>query len=929
MPKKSKTSVRKFSPQGETESPNQEPTSGVRVEDQELNSPTFTPVQQRFDQENSQDDEVSDEINVNFGSVYEGDCENILSQFNAENEPIKVSPAVRESFMSMYPELIRSNYQQDELKALVALLAKGVPEEFLRSILPKLKPKDEEGSRLWGSELTVTDAKVKAIRETTLPFPEDFKHLKSYVSGTMVNQGFMKEINRLWRQTISNIPAHVGVNMTNMPAIQDWDRYTASGFGAILVGANSLASVPMVFNDSAKISSMEFVGEKLSSGATEIDLTCVESMIESGQANFDSDDSSLRKLAAITGHKNKSLFFTQDQGINGSSIQDHVHMFVSLIRNRMVLPVKYIQNMHVVSEIAQLFIRFMFVVIKTCPSIFIGTEDKIHKGLAVIACIFKHPNDYFNVFEMVTCQLFEVCFIRMIPFVQSLLMKVVQGVSCAPPKTGHAIADVYKSKFISGRSLLSQIQSFMETVREARTNTLLPKQLKGETVHPALKEECMVQLLESMLSELLIETKNVVDVLALQRILFILGESSDQTMESMKRLIESEATKNGVLSGSLSPSLDFAASYGTISQVNHKATKPCRLFNKGSCTHGDQCPFSHDKSSTGDSNTSSQTQLMTREQIAAVKNHFATMNEIQANVRGALSISHFAQQHPHSRLGNLFSYTRITVYGPGRKDQNMLEGFIFKRHEDGSPISLPFEILEIKDRVSTAYFEETAGHSLALPCVCGKVKDVPFPINPLCVVPKSVQDQSGKSSSKVSQSVQSAYSHQGQRGYGYGGDSRESTKGSGKGSWDSSKSSWPSSKESSLNKGRKGSWKGQGFHDLGKTGKVYHSREIQESSDLSKDFSFPPHSREDEYVAWKAMQMLNEQLRAISNGSQDVGTFFPSNGPAEHVKSKADFHYGGGWEAPPSPTPGLAAHSSSQDFEVAGVKSPSYYATNL
>ena len=119
----------------------------------------------------------------------------------------------------------KSRYDEDALAAILELLILGVNPDSLMQELPVLtkSPIAKDPLAISASDMVSLQAKLKAIRKTSLPSVDDVKRkLKPYVSdnGQSARQGLSTGLHAGMKSVLQDIPDFVGLKSSNLPTFE-------------------------------------------------------------------------------------------------------------------------------------------------------------------------------------------------------------------------------------------------------------------------------------------------------------------------------------------------------------------------------------------------------------------------------------------------------------------------------------------------------------------------------------------------------------------------------------------------------------------------------------------------------------------------------------------------------------------------------------
>ena len=289
---------------------------------------------------------------------------------------LHIQPKAREAFVSMYSQLRRTHYDDDACMAVLHLLNIEVDKESLMKQLPALSKaiiSTTDSVKLSTTESSAVQAKLQAIRDTVLPSAEEIKQqLKKHVSdnGRSARQGFGAELHVALQSVIASIPNHAGLKPRNVPVVEKWPYLTSTGFIASILGMNPLGSASMAFSSPSKYQpggTKSFTSEmsgsrsepeesvaslKESVASLHEDTTGFETLVATMQGKS-SKEQSIERVCSLTGNLNGSLYFTEKfpHKIQLELLKTASFALLSAIRNRLMVPTKFIESMVILNEL--------------------------------------------------------------------------------------------------------------------------------------------------------------------------------------------------------------------------------------------------------------------------------------------------------------------------------------------------------------------------------------------------------------------------------------------------------------------------------------------------------------------------------------------------------------------------------------------------
>ena len=74
--------------------------------------------------------------------------------------------------------------------------------------------------------------------------------------------------------------------------------------------------------------------------------------------------------------------------------------FLSIVRDRLTVPAKFIEGMYILNELVLLFVAYFKVVFQAFPSLFVGLAEQLDKALAVAPHVYGNPRSFVLLFEL-------------------------------------------------------------------------------------------------------------------------------------------------------------------------------------------------------------------------------------------------------------------------------------------------------------------------------------------------------------------------------------------------------------------------------------------------------------------------------------------------------------------------------------------------
>jgi len=171
------------------------------------------------------------------------------------------------------------------------------------------------------------------------------------------------------------------------------------------------------------------------------------------------------------------------------------------IQDRFTLPVKYVEGMLLLNELAFLLMRFLKVVFKAFPLLFVGLEQKCDGALKVASQVSRHPRSQVNLFESLLQHTYDVSCTRILPYIAQQLILRLQPNGCQIGSFD-AVRDIYSVTVNGSSPVFAQLVDFIKQVNVASANTPIPKDSPmGTSCHPALLPQCMFDFFVSQLGQ--------------------------------------------------------------------------------------------------------------------------------------------------------------------------------------------------------------------------------------------------------------------------------------------------------------------------------------------------------------------------------------------------------------------------------------------
>jgi hypothetical protein len=188
-------------------------------------------------------------------------------------------------------------------------------------------------------------------------------------NGQSARQSFGAELHVALQSLLESIPSHVGLKPQNLPTLDKMNDLTGTGLMTLLLGMNPLGAAPMAFSSSttpsggapstSEMSGLRSAGRDGMAGLQtspdpKEDQTGFVTLVAFMQGSS-SKNASITKLHSLTGGLNRSLFFTEDSAhkIPTELLKTAYISFLSAIRNRLMVPTKFIESMIVLNELVR------------------------------------------------------------------------------------------------------------------------------------------------------------------------------------------------------------------------------------------------------------------------------------------------------------------------------------------------------------------------------------------------------------------------------------------------------------------------------------------------------------------------------------------------------------------------------------------------
>ena len=576
------------------------------------------------------DDSEDDEQQIFFEGVVESDANALLDRVESLNGHSSGDPyfssSVRQDFVEIYSGLNDNGYNDDDKSAVAEMLKTGVSLQSLKDTLPALRKSSSSSGLSQKSqpgESHSHQAKVQAIRGAAVPSVEDVRSIfKDCVTGNgqTATQAFLTQLNKEFKAVLELIPGHVGLHAQSFPPIEAlYESFTASGVLALAISVNPTASLRFAFKDSGSVAVSEPVVQTTQGAAQENDSTDIEKLLLKSEAHGISGAASKAQLASVIANRRLSLFFTESKDIRMTSkgLDLACSSLYTQIQDRFTLPVKYVEGMLLLNELAFLLMRFLKVVFKAFPLLFVGLEQKCDGALKVASQVSRHPRSQVNLFESLLQHTYDISCTRILPYIAQQLMLRLQphGYQIG---SFNAVRDIYSITVNGSSPVFAQLVAFMKQVNVATANTPIPKDLKdsslGTSCHPALLPQCMFELFVTQLGQYRSSVKlDASTKLALEDIFKSIASGVISSLEQLLAVIEDHSQKglfpivdSKKISGS-SVALISHASSGNPSVPRGAPPGTCvQFWSKESCRFADGCRYNHvSKDSKGSSINSS------------------------------------------------------------------------------------------------------------------------------------------------------------------------------------------------------------------------------------------------------------------------------------------------------------------------------------
>ena len=750
------------------------------------------------------DDSEDDEQQIIFEGIVESDANALLDQVESLNghssgDPY-FSPSVRQDFVEIYSGLNDNGYNDDDKSAVAEMLKIGVPLQSLKDTLPALR-KSSSSSELsqkpQPGDSHSHQAKVHAIRGAAVPSVEDVRSIfKDCVTGNgqMATQAFLPQLNKEFKEVLGLIPSHVGLHSQSFPPIETlYECFTASGVLALTISVNPTASLRFAFKDFGSVPVSEPVVKSTQEAAQESDSTDIEKLLLKSEAHGISGAASKAQLASIIANRRRSLFFTESNDIRvpGKGFDLVCSSLYTQIQDRFTLPVKYVEGMLLLNELAFLLMRFLKVVFKAFPLLFVGLEQKCDGALKVASQVSRHPRSHVNLFESQLQHIFDVSCTRVLPYIAQQLILRLQPHGCQIGSFD-AVRDIYSVTVNGSSPVFAQLVDFIKQVNVASANTPIPKDSPmGTSCHPALLPQCMFDFFVSQLGQYRSSVKlDASTKLALEDIFKSVVSGDISSLEQLLAVIEDHSQRglfpivdSKKISGS-SVALVSQASSGNPSVPRGAPPGTCvQFWLRNSCRFGNGCRNIHVSKDSKDSSNDSSVDTskgkspsadatsksvkssvkpsffppaLSKAQAALMEEYQSKMSTLQGYLRGA-KLSQFFKP---LKIGSCLRFIRVSgkdASGGSWDTFSLVDG-----------CKLP-EFAEIADLVKDVRRLHVSLNPFLL-----SAKEIPFPSYPQIIMPPSLQfrspnfDHGSKGSGGRGYGHASAYGKGKGHGYGYG-----------------------------------------------------------------------------------------------------------------------------------------------------------------
>ena len=184
------------------------------------------------------------------------------------------------------------------------------------------------------------------------------------------------------------------------------------------------------------------------------DPTGFEDLVASLQGGS-SKNASLSKLHSLTGGTNRSLFFTEASAhkIPPESLKTAAISLLTAVRPNLVVPVRFIESMHILNELVLLFLKYFKVVFRAFPSLFVGLEEKLDKALGVASLVYGHPRSFVLLCELHAQFTADIASMRVLPYMMQEIAKITDSSGALNGGGSAYVAKVYNCYLNSKSSL--------------------------------------------------------------------------------------------------------------------------------------------------------------------------------------------------------------------------------------------------------------------------------------------------------------------------------------------------------------------------------------------------------------------------------------------------------------------------------------------
>ena len=195
--------------------------------------------------------------------------------------------------------------------------------------------------------------------------------------------------------------------------------------------------------------------------------------------------------------------------------------------------------MYILNELVLLFVAYFKVVFQAFPSLFVGLAEKLDKALAAAPHVYGNPRSYELLFELlVQLGAMDIAAMCILTCMIQDINKVTDSSGTFNSGSSAYVTKVYSLKLTGNSSLYEQLNQFDELVTKAIEYTPLPMGLTlGTSVHPALQDQCIFQILAGALYEFAQIISHTESHLTLIDILAAIRSKSITTVDEIRKQI--------------------------------------------------------------------------------------------------------------------------------------------------------------------------------------------------------------------------------------------------------------------------------------------------------------------------------------------------------------------------------------------------------